>query len=79
MLLRTYEVKEVKEVDTSMVGQSQDEDNGEQRPCKRKHRSNEDNSSIAPATATSVVMARPCSEARGHTGYLTFARLQCLS
>uniref|UniRef100_A0A1J3HVX0 tRNA (adenine(58)-N(1))-methyltransferase n=1 Tax=Noccaea caerulescens TaxID=107243 RepID=A0A1J3HVX0_NOCCA len=84
VLLRTYEVKEVK-VDTSMVGQSQDEDNGEQRPCKRKHRSNQDNtvsddnSSIAPATATSVVMARPCSEARGHTGYLTFARLQCLS
>lgn len=80
VLLRTYEVKEVK-MDTSMVGQSHDEDNGGSRPCKRRHRSNEDgtvsqdNSSIA----TSVVMARPCSEARGHTGYLTFARLQCLS
>ncbi|CAA7031390.1 unnamed protein product [Microthlaspi erraticum] len=81
VLLRTYEVKEVKVDD----GQRQDEDIGDVRPCKRKHRSNEDNtvshdnSSVAPAATTSVVMARPCSEARGHTGYLTFARLQCLS
>lgn len=82
VLLRTYEVKEVKVDTSSMVGESHDEDNGGPRPCKRKHRSNEegtisqDNNS---STATSVVMARPCSEARGHTGYLTFARLQCLS
>jgi tRNA (adenine57-N1/adenine58-N1)-methyltransferase len=26
------------------------------------------------STRTSSVMARPCSTARGHTGYLTFAR-----
>jgi tRNA (adenine57-N1/adenine58-N1)-methyltransferase len=24
-------------------------------------------------------MVRPCGEARGHTGYLTFARLKCFT
>ncbi|XP_010453585.1 PREDICTED: tRNA (adenine(58)-N(1))-methyltransferase catalytic subunit TRMT61A [Camelina sativa] len=85
VLLRTYEVKEVKEVkmDTSsMVDESHEDDNGGMRPCKRKHRSNEDDTvsrDNSSSNATSVVMARPCSEARGHTGYLTFARLQCLA
>ncbi|KAG2279719.1 hypothetical protein Bca52824_050939 [Brassica carinata] len=45
-----------------------------------RHRSNEDDtiSHDNSYNATSVVMAPPCSEARGHTGYLTFAKLQCL-
>ncbi|KAL0874398.1 hypothetical protein Bca101_024103 [Brassica carinata] len=80
VLLRTYEVNELK-VDTgSMIGENQDADNEESRPSKRKHRSNEDDtiSHDNSYNATSVVMAPPCSEARGHTGYLTFAKLQCL-
>lgn len=81
VLLRTYEVKEVKMDTSSMVGESHEEDNEGMRPCKRKHRSNEDVtvSQDNSSNATSVVMVRPCSEARGHTGYLTFARLQCLA
>lgn len=81
VLLRTYEVKEVKMNTSSMVVESHEEDNGGMPPCKRKHRSNEDDpiSLDKSSNATSVVMARPCSEARGHTGYLTFARLQCLA
>lgn len=73
-----------------MIGESHDEEaNGGQRPSKRKHISNDDKhisnddgyavSQDNSSSPTSVVMARPCSEARGHTGYLTFARLQCLS
>ncbi|KAJ0243512.1 hypothetical protein HA466_0195560 [Hirschfeldia incana] len=83
VLLRTYEVKEMKVETGAMIGESQDELNGGQRPSKRKHVSKDDDDYAVPqdnsSTATSVVMARPCSEARGHTGYLTFARLQCLS
>lgn len=83
VLLRTYEVKEMKVETGAMIGESHDEeDNGGQRPSKRKHISNDDGYAISQdnsSSATSTVMARPCSEARGHTGYLTFARLQCLS
>ncbi|EOA20788.1 hypothetical protein CARUB_v10001124mg [Capsella rubella] len=83
VLLRTYEVKEVKVDTSSMADQSLEEDDGGLRPCKRKHRSNEEDDTVShdkSSNATSsVVMARPCSEARGHTGYLTFARLQCLA
>ncbi|CAN6865072.1 unnamed protein product [Brassica oleracea] len=90
VLLRTYEVKEMKVETGAMIGESHDEEaNGGQRPSKRKHISNDDKhisnddgyavSQDNSSSPTSVVMARPCSEARGHTGYLTFARLQCLS
>ena len=83
VLLRTYEVKEMKVETGAMIGESHDEeDNGGQRPSKRKHISNDDGYAVSQdnsSSPTSVVMARPCSEARGHTGYLTFARLQCLS
>ncbi|CAN8236411.1 unnamed protein product [Cochlearia groenlandica] len=86
VLLRTYEVKEVKVDTCSLVGDSHDDEevSGGMRPCKRQHRSNEDitvshdNASNATSATTSTVLARPCSEARGHTGYLTFARLRCL-
>lgn len=85
VLLRTYEVKEMKVETGAVIGENHDEkENGGQRPSKRKHVSNEDDYAVShdnnsSTAATSVVMARPCSEARGHTGYLTFARLQCLS
>ncbi|CAE6101496.1 unnamed protein product [Arabidopsis arenosa] len=73
VLLRTYEVKEVKMDTSSMVGESHEEDNEGMRPCKRKHRSNEDVtvSQDNSSNATSVVMARPCSEARGYIAWRT--------
>ncbi|CAL1358089.1 unnamed protein product [Linum trigynum] len=76
ILLRTYEVRQGK-LD------SFDGDEGistGSRPGKRKQPSSDrsslqgDNGGIlAPALP---VMAKPCSEAKGHTGYLTFARLK---
>ncbi|MED6183688.1 hypothetical protein PIB30_040073 [Stylosanthes scabra] len=71
VLLRTYEVKEGKM--ENLNGDNNDS-NGS-LPCKRRQRSD---GSYAPDTSVSSVMARPCGEARGHTGYLTFARLKCL-
>lgn len=46
-------------------------------PCKRRLRSNEANDMSEDPSTT--VMVKPCSEARGHTGYLTFSRLRCIS
>ncbi|KAJ0110693.1 hypothetical protein Patl1_02787 [Pistacia atlantica] len=63
ILLRTYEVRQGK-VDSL--------------PHKRKKHSNEV-SNKQDNQSTAAVMARPCGETRGHTGYLTFARLKCLS
>ncbi|KAK7323479.1 hypothetical protein VNO77_26953 [Canavalia gladiata] len=62
VLLRTYEVREGK------MESSEGNGNGSNGslPCKRKQ------------CLDSSVVARPCGEARGHTGYLTFARLKCL-
>lgn len=74
VLLRTYEVREVKM--NSFQG-----DEGcfiESLPCKRRQRSNEESNGLENSSPP-VVMARPSSEARGHTGYLTFARLKCVS
>ncbi|XP_044501260.1 tRNA (adenine(58)-N(1))-methyltransferase catalytic subunit TRMT61A-like [Mangifera indica] len=63
ILLRTYEVRQGK---------------ADSLTHKRKKHPNEgSNEQVNPSTAT--VMARPCGETRGHTGYLTFARLKCLS
>lgn len=73
VLLRTYEVREVKM--NSFAG---DEGGSiESLPCKRRHRPNEESNGLENFSPP-VVMARPSSEARGHTGYLTFARLKCL-
>lgn len=44
---------------------------------RRKCLSGEGNNGNMEQTTT-VVMPRPCSEAKGHTGYLTFARLACI-
>ncbi|GAB2278084.1 hypothetical protein Dimus_012781 [Dionaea muscipula] len=77
VLLRTYEVKEVR-------SESCPVDDGsplKPLPCKRRQRSFEggtSNSSESPMVA-STIMAKPSAEARGHTGYLTFARLKCMS
>ncbi|KAK4757591.1 hypothetical protein SAY87_018892 [Trapa incisa] len=71
ILLRTYEVREV------TVESCQEHDNGSLMgpPKKRKH-TNEQNKD--EKLMGQAVMARPSAEARGHTGYLTFARLKCV-
>ena len=66
VLLRTYEVREEKLEDDGSNGSL---------PCKRKQCSDGGNLISSPISS---VMARPCGEAKGHTGYLTFSRLRCL-
>lgn len=46
------------------------------RPSKRRQPSSSERSNGKETMGS--VMARPCSDAKGHTGYLTFARLKCL-
>lgn len=48
------------------------------RPFKRKHRVSEVSLWQQDNSGSPSVMARPSGEAKGHTGYLTFARLKCL-
>lgn len=72
VLLRTYEVREGKM--DGLVG-NESVSNGS-LPCKRRQCSDGGNVLTSPISSA---MARPCGEARGHTGYLTFARLECLS
>ncbi|GLT33251.1 hypothetical protein SLA2020_078550 [Shorea laevis] len=73
VLLRTYEVREWK-TDCSKVDES---GSVGFPPCKRRQPSNE--RSVQDNPSSLQVMARPSAESRGHTGYLTFARLKCLS
>ena len=74
ILLRTYEVREVK-MDYSQGDEAKP---GSILPCKRPQRAIEGGNE-QDKLSSQTVMARPCSEAKGHTGYLTFARLKCLS
>ncbi|CAJ1978433.1 unnamed protein product [Sphenostylis stenocarpa] len=71
VLLRAYEVREDK---LESIEGNGDGSNGS-LPCKRRQCSDGGNVMSSPISS---VMARPCIEARGHTGYLTFARLRCL-
>lgn len=74
VLLRAYEVKEVK------LGSSKGNGEGDlvgSLPCKRRQRSSEESINRKENCSSNLVMARPASDARGHTGYLTFARLKC--
>ncbi|XP_023516030.1 tRNA (adenine(58)-N(1))-methyltransferase catalytic subunit TRMT61A isoform X2 [Cucurbita pepo subsp. pepo] len=71
VLLRTYEVREGKTESSQVEGGG----SVELPPCKKRVRSKQANNTNGDS---STVMVRPCSEARGHTGYLTFARLRCL-
>ncbi|XVF60261.1 hypothetical protein PTKIN_Ptkin08bG0030800 [Pterospermum kingtungense] len=73
ILLRTYEVREWK-MDCPKVD---DGSSDACRPCKRRQLSSE--GSVVNNPSSPAVMARPSAEARGHTGYLTFARLKCVS
>ncbi|XP_058180341.1 uncharacterized protein LOC131298860 isoform X2 [Rhododendron vialii] len=76
VLLRPYEVKEGK------MESCQADKSGSILSLSRKRRqrsgevgSNGREVSNSPTT----IMARPSPESKGHTGYLTFARLRCLS
>ncbi|XP_051152996.1 uncharacterized protein LOC127266690 [Andrographis paniculata] len=71
ILLHTYEVRE------GELGSWQDGGRGSVKSCKKRQRSTTTNSEENPGTRT--ILARLNSEAKGHTGYLTFARLKCTS
>ncbi|XP_008775689.1 tRNA (adenine(58)-N(1))-methyltransferase catalytic subunit TRMT61A [Phoenix dactylifera] len=75
VLLRTYEIKEVR-MDGNGGGEG-----SPLGPFPRKRRqclSGEGNNGRSMEQTTAAVMVRPSSEARGHTGFLTFARLACI-
>ncbi|KAA8548124.1 hypothetical protein F0562_004615 [Nyssa sinensis] len=72
VLLRTYEVREGK-MDSS---QGDEGDSLGSLPCKRRQRLSE-GSNQHETSSSPTAMAKPSGEARGHTGYLTFARLKC--
>lgn len=70
VLLHSYEVRE------GHLANLQDSDGGfpSGKSYKKRQRSTNGQENSRPQT----VMARRTGEARGHTGYLTFARLQCI-
>ncbi|ONK63391.1 tRNA (adenine(58)-N(1))-methyltransferase catalytic subunit TRMT61A [Asparagus officinalis] len=73
ILLRTYEIKEARI-------KVEEEDKGSpvgSLPYKRRqYSSSEENHECMEKTNS--IMARPSRETKGHTGYLTFARLACI-
>ncbi|KAL5712624.1 guanidinoacetate N-methyltransferase [Ranunculus cassubicifolius] len=69
ILLRTYEVRE---------GKTDDFCGSENGGKKRRQVSSEIDDGRDNKCNSTAVMARPSAEAKGHTGYLTFARLKCL-
>ncbi|KAL4366434.1 hypothetical protein GQ457_05G010650 [Hibiscus cannabinus] len=74
ILLRTYEVREWK-MDCSKV----DDGGSVACPPGKRRRQPSSEGSVRDNPSCAAVMARPSAEARGHTGYLTFARLKCMS
>ncbi|XP_068639906.1 uncharacterized protein [Aristolochia californica] len=70
VLLRTYEVKE----GTTGCGGVEVGASLNSLPHKRRHCSS--NQRSKGTEESTPIMARPCSESKGHTGYLTFARLK---
>lgn len=74
ILLRTYEVKEAR---TELC--EGDEGLSFRSPPRKKRQHSSEKGNVVDASGPTTVMAKPCGEARGHTGYLTFARLKCLS
>jgi len=76
VLLRPYEVKEGKMESC----QAYESGSTGSLPRKRRQRSSEEGSNGREiSNSPTTVMARPSPDAKGHTGYLTFARLRCLS
>lgn len=73
VLLRTYEVREWR-TDSSKV-----DEGGSVGVPPRKRRQPSSERSVQEDPSSLQVVARPAAETRGHTGYLTFARLKCTS
>ncbi|KAG6716037.1 hypothetical protein I3843_04G025700 [Carya illinoinensis] len=73
VLLRTYEVQEVR------MNCSQGDGGNLGSLIRKRRRHSGKGNNVQDNLSSPTVMARPCSEAKGHTGYLTFARLKCLS
>lgn len=71
VLLRSYEVREEK------LESWENHAGGSLGSRKRRQRST-DGSNEVETSIPATIMARPSSEGRGHTGYLTFARLRCV-
>ena len=69
ILLRTYEVHE-----GALKSATANEASSEGSSLPGKKRKIRSAGEALDSTQTSSVIARPCSTARGHTGYLTFAR-----
>lgn len=74
VLLRTYEVREEK-----MQSISGDGDGSNGSVPKKRRQCSDGSFVLSSSPSISSVMARPCGDARGHTGYLTFARVKCFS
>ncbi|GMI86801.1 tRNA methyltransferase 61 [Hibiscus trionum] len=74
ILLRTYEVREWK-VDCSKV----DDGGSVACPPGKRRRQPSSEGSVRDNPSCPAVMSRPSAEARGHYGYLTFARLKCIT
>lgn len=69
ILLRTYEVRDI-----ALKSVTSDEACVGPLPQKRRMSTTPGENTDCPQR-TSSILVRPCSSARGHTGYLTFARL----
>lgn len=68
ILLRTYDVNE-----GALKSATANEEANVGRLCKKK-RKVRPAGEVLDSTQSSCVMVKPCNTARGHTGYLTFAR-----
>ncbi|KAK1301733.1 hypothetical protein QJS10_CPB12g00162 [Acorus calamus] len=71
ILLRAYEIREAR------MGSGHNNGASGPLPCKRRQLSPGEATKESQESLHPSVMAKPCSEAKGHTGYLTFARLRC--
>ncbi|OAY68088.1 tRNA (adenine(58)-N(1))-methyltransferase catalytic subunit TRMT61A [Ananas comosus] len=74
VLLRTYEVRESKRADTT-VEEEEEEGAAIGPPPQKRRQCSSTGLNPCSAERSSSVTAKPCATARGHTGYLTFARL----
>jgi len=72
VLLRTYEVRQ-KILESCPVN----EGDSIERPPRKRRQGSAEGSNGTECSSSPTVVIRPSGEARGHTGYLTFARLKC--
>lgn len=74
VLLRAHEIKEGR-----VLSGGEDEAGSidSSLPCKRKHYPSNETTNGKEKGASIKVITKPSSEGRGHTGYLTFVRLNC--